>query len=161
MILGKAAWVQVVNGPHLRSMARNMNLRNDTLFAERGNIYSEDGVLLCSTIPQFDLHIDFSVIKKDTFDKYKDTLAESFSAILKDKSKAAYLYELTTEFNDTARYYELAHNLPYYDYQLIKQLPIMKLGSRRGGLVVEQKNKRINPFNVMALRTIGLWFFFY
>ena len=157
MILGKAAWVQVVNGPHLRSMARNMNLRNDTLFAERGNIYSEDGVLLCSTIPQFDLHIDFSVIKKDTFDKYKDTLAEYFSAILKDKSKAAYLYELTTEFNDTARYYELAHNLPYYDYQLIKQLPIMKLGSRRGGLVVEQKNKRINPFNVMALRTIGLW----
>lgn len=157
MILGKAAWVQVVNGPHLRSMARNMNLRNDTLFAERGNIYSEDGVLLCSTIPQFDLHIDFSVIKKDTFDKYKDTLAESFTAILKDKSKAAYLYELTTEFNDTARYYELAHNLPYYDYQLIKQLPIMKLGSRRGGLVVEQKNKRINPFNVMALRTIGLW----
>ena len=157
MILGRAAWVQVVNGPQLRSMARNMNLRNDTLFAERGNIYSEDGVLLCSTIPQFDLHIDFSVIKKDTFDKYKDTLAESFSAILKDKSKAAYLYELTTEFNDTARYYELAHNLPYYDYQLIKQLPIMKLGSRRGGLVVEQKNKRINPFNVMALRTIGLW----
>jgi cell division protein FtsI (penicillin-binding protein 3) len=157
MILGKAAWVQFVNGPHLRSMARNMNLRNDTLFAERGNIYSEDGVLLCSTIPQFDLHIDFSVIKKDTFDKYKDTLAESFSAILKDKSKEAYLYELTTEFNDTARYYELAHNLPYYDYQLIKQLPIMKLGSRRGGLVVEQKNKRINPFNVMALRTIGLW----
>jgi cell division protein FtsI (penicillin-binding protein 3) len=157
MILGRAAWVQVVNGPQLRSMARNMNLRNDTLFAERGNIYSEDGVLLCSTIPQFDLHIDFSVIKKDTFDKYKDTLAESFSAILKDKSKAAYLYELTAEFNDTARYYELAHNLPYYDYQLIKQLPIMKLGSRRGGLVVEQKNKRINPFNVMALRTIGLW----
>lgn len=157
MILGRAAWVQLVNGPQLRSMARNMNLRNDTLFAERGNIYSEDGVLLCSTIPQFDLHIDFSVIKKDTFDKYKDTLAESFSAILKDKSKAAYLYELTAEFNDTARYYELAHNLPYYDYQLIKQLPIMKLGSRRGGLVVEQKNKRINPFNVMALRTIGLW----
>lgn len=157
MILGKAAWVQVVNGPHLRSMARNMNLRNDTLFSERGNIYSEDGVLLCSTIPQFDLHIDFSVIKKDTFSKYVDTLAESFSAILKDKSKAAYYNELTTEFNDTARYYELAHNLPYYDYQLIKQLPIMKLGSRKGGLVVEQKNKRVNPFNVMALRTIGLW----
>jgi cell division protein FtsI (penicillin-binding protein 3) len=157
MILGKAAWVQVVNGPHLRSMARNMNLRNDTLFSERGNIYSEDGVLLCSTIPQFDLHIDFSVIKKDTFSKYVDTLAEAFSAILKDKSKAAYYNELTTEFNDTARYYELAHNLPYYDYQLIKQLPIMKLGSRKGGLVVEQKNKRVNPFNVMALRTIGLW----
>lgn len=157
MILGKAAWVQVVNGPHLRSMARNMNLRNDTLFSERGNIYSEDGVLLCSTIPQFDLHIDFSVIKKDTFSKYVDTLAEAFSAILKDKSKAAYYNELTAEFNDTARYYELAHNLPYYDYQLIKQLPIMKLGSRKGGLVVEQKNKRVNPFNVMALRTIGLW----
>jgi len=134
-----------------------MNLRNDTLFSERGNIYSEDGVLLCSTIPQFDLHIDFSVIKKDTFTKYIDTLASSFAAIFKDKSKAAYYNELTAEFNDTARYYELAHNLPYYDYQLIKQLPIMKLGSRKGGLVVEQKNKRVNPFNVMALRTIGLW----
>ncbi len=157
LIIGKAAWVQVVQGPKLRSMARNMNLRNDTLFSERGNIYSEDGVLLCSTIPQFDLHIDFSVIKKDTFTKYIDTLASSFAAIFKDKSKAAYYNELTAEFNDTARYYELAHNLPYYDYQLIKQLPIMKLGSRKGGLVVEQKNKRVNPFNVMALRTIGLW----
>ena len=157
LILGKAAWVQVVQGPKLRSMARNMNLRNDTLFSERGNIYSEDGVLLCSTIPQFDLHIDFSVIKKDTFFNYIDTLANSFALILKDKSSAAYKNELTAEFNDTARYYELAHNLPYYDYQLIKQLPIMKLGSRKGGLVVEQKNKRVNPFNVMALRTIGLW----
>ena len=66
-IVFKAAMIQIKDGPKLRAQAQEMSLRTDTLFAERGNIYTEDGTMLCSTIPQFDVHIDFTVVQKDNF----------------------------------------------------------------------------------------------
>ena len=64
--------IQIKEGPKLRAQTQEMSVRTDTIFAERGNIYTEDGTMLCSTIPQFDVHIDFSVIKKDTFYRHID-----------------------------------------------------------------------------------------
>ena len=58
-IILKAAMIQIKDGPQLRAQAQEMSLRTDTLMAERGNIYTEEGMMLCSTIPQFDIHIDF------------------------------------------------------------------------------------------------------
>ena len=69
-IIAKAAMIQTREGEELRAHARNVAMRNDTLYSERGNIYTEAGDLLCSSIPIFDVNLDFSVIKKDTFEKY-------------------------------------------------------------------------------------------
>jgi len=78
-ILFKAAMIQAKEGEELRSLSNQMHMRADTVYAERGNIYSEDGLLLCSSIPQFDAYVDFTVIQRDTFRKYKDTLAHCLS----------------------------------------------------------------------------------
>ena len=48
-IIIKAALIQIKEGPKLRAMAKEMHTRFDTLLAERGNIYTEDGVLLSSS----------------------------------------------------------------------------------------------------------------
>ena len=82
--------VQVKEGPELRALAKEMRTHNTVLPAERGNIYTEDGLLLCSSIPQFNLHVDFSVIKQDTFYRYVDSLAGCLSGLFKDGSKASY-----------------------------------------------------------------------
>lgn len=156
-ILVKAAMIQIKDGPELRMRAQDMSLRTDTLIAERGNIYTEDGTLLCSTIPQFDAHIDFSVIKKDTFYRYVDTLSKCLSDLFKDQNAAFYKKELTAAFEDTVHYYELGTSIPYYQYFQLRSFPIFKKGQRKGGLIVDTKNSRINPFDMLALRTVGLY----
>jgi cell division protein FtsI (penicillin-binding protein 3) len=156
-ILLKAASIQVNEGEDLRRMAYNMHMRTDTMYAERGNIYTEDGHLLCSSIPQFDIHLDMTVIKPDTFRKYIDTLSKGIATILKAKSANSYKKELQTAFRDSARYYFLSKNTPYDKYLELRGLPIFNKGKRKGGFIAETKIKRVNPYGMLAFRTIGLW----
>lgn len=154
-IIIKAAMIQVKEGPELRAKAQEMSLRTDTLFAERGNIYTEDGTMLCSTIPQFDVHIDFSVIKKDTFYKHIDTLSKKLSDLFRDATTAQYKSELTKAFKDTVRYFELGIKIPYDKYFALRSFPIFNKGQRRGGLIVDTRNTRDNPYDILALQTVG------
>ena len=156
-IILKAVSIQLKEGPHLKAIAKEMHMRTDTLLSERGNIYTEDGLLLCSSIPQFDVHVDFSVLQQDTFKKYVDTIAGSLSRILGDASADQYRAQLITAYNDTDRYYTLHKNLPYYQYQAIRALPIFNKGKNHGGFIDDPKDKRINPYGMLAYRTIGLW----
>lgn len=156
-ILGKAVWMQVKEGPELRDRAKQALTRNATLPAERGNIYTEDGQLLCSSIPQFDIRVDFTVIQKDTFYKRVDELAGMLSAMFKDKSAAAYRSELIKGFKDKERYYLLKRNLAYYDFLELRNFPIFNKGKRRGGIIAESRTKRINPYGMLAYRSIGLY----
>jgi cell division protein FtsI (penicillin-binding protein 3) len=156
-ILVKAAMIQIKDGPELRSRAQDMSLRTDTLLAERGNIYAEDGTLLCSTIPQFDAHIDFTVIKRDTFYRYVDTLSRCLAGLFKDATAQQYKEDLTEAFEDSSRYYELKTKILYYDYFQLRTFPIFKKGQRKGGLIVDSRNTRVNPYDMLALRTVGLY----
>jgi len=156
-ILVKAAMIQMKEGKELRAMANQMLTRNTILPAERGNIYTEDGQLLCSSIPQFDIHVDFSVIQKDTFYRYVDDLAKALSTTFNDGSAANYRKELVDAYKKQSKYYTLKKNIAYYDYQAIRSFPVFNKGQRRGGLIVESKTKRINPYGMMAYRTIGLY----
>ncbi len=156
-IIIKAAMIQVKEGDNLRNMSNQMRLRTDTLYAERGNIYSEDGQLLCSSIPQFDAYVDFAVINPDTFHKHIDTLSLYLSRLFGDQSQEACKARLQKAYKEGRRYYTLRKNMPYYDYQALRTFPIFNKGQNRGGLIIETKTKRINPYGILAYRTIGLW----
>ena len=157
LIIIKAARIQTTEGAALRQKSISTFLKNDTLRAERGNIYTEDGHLLCSSIPQFDIHLDLSVIKKDTFNKYLPVIANGISSILRDESADYYRKELAQAYNDTDRYYELARNVAYDKYLALRSLPVFKLGPRAGGFMADAETRRINPYGFLAFRTIGLY----
>ncbi len=156
-IILKAAWIQVKEGPELRELAKEMRTHNRVLPAERGNIYTEDGLLLCSSIPQFDLHVDFSIIPKDTFLHYIDTLVSAMNGLFPDVPKNEYKKRFITAFNKKEKYHLLKRNLPYYQYQAVRGFPIFNKGRRIGGLIVDSRIKRINPYGMLAYRTIGLY----
>lgn len=154
-IIVKAALIQIQDGPELRMRAQDMSLRTDTLLSERGNIYTEDGTMLCSTIPQFDVHVDFTVIKKDTFYRYVDTLSACLANLFHNASAQQYKKDLVQAYRDSSRYYELGKKITYYDYFQLRSFPIFKKGQRRGGLIVDTRNTRDNPFDILALQTVG------
>jgi len=156
-IIIKAAVIQVKEGPQLRQLAKEMHTDTTTLYAERGNIYTEDGLLLCSSIPQFDIHIDFSVISPKLFNNNVDSLAACLSNLFMDETPAQYKALLEKEYDDGDQYYLLRKNLPYYQYEAVRSFPIFNKGKGYGGFIEDPQIKRVNPFGMLAYRTIGLW----
>ena len=156
-ILIKAALIQVKEGPKLLAMAREMHTRFDTLLAERGNIYTEDGVLLSSSIPEFDVHIDFSVIDSALFDKKIDSLSLCVSKLFGDRSAEAYKEDFVQAYNEGNQYYLLGRKLKYYQYEALRSFPIFNKGKGYGGFIEDSKEKRVEPYNMLAYRTIGVF----
>ena len=156
-IIIKAALIQVKEGPRLRAMAKEMHTRFDTLLAERGNIYTEDGVLLSSSIPQFDVHIDFSVIDSGLFARNIDSLSVCVSRLFRDKSPEQYKQEFVTAYNEEDKYYLLGRNLKYFQYEALRSFPIFSKGKGYGGFIEDSKEKRVTPYNMLAYRTIGVF----
>ncbi len=156
-IIVKAVAIQVKEGDALRAQAEKAHTKKETLFPERGNIYSEDGTLLSSTIPQFDLRVDFKAINKDTFRYYVDTLAECMASLFNDAGREEYKRQLKNAFRKGERYWLLKKNAPYYQYQAARNFPIFNKGRNAGGFIAEPRSRRVNPYGILAYRTIGLW----
>ena len=149
--------IQVKEGPKLRAMAKEMHTRFDTLLAERGNILTENGVLLSSSIPEFDVHIDFSVIDSGLFAKNIDSLSRCVSRLFRDKSPEQYKEEFIMAYDGEDRYYALGRNLKYYQYEALRSFPIFNKGKGYGGFISDIREKRVTPYNMLAFRTIGVF----
>ena len=157
MIMYKGLVIQFKEGNELRAHADSMHTKIEVIQPERGNIFSEDGSLLSSSIPEFDLHVDFTAIKKDTFNKYIESLSVNIAAILKDKSAVDYKEILSNEFKNKNKYFLLKKKASYAQYLELKKVEPFKKGMNKGGFISEAKTKRINPFGLLANRIVGLW----
>jgi cell division protein FtsI (penicillin-binding protein 3) len=143
-------------GKELRQLAFNMHMKTDTMYAERGTfIRKTDGS--CARHSSIHIHLDLAVVKPDTFKKYIDTLSNGIYAVLGTKSPSTYKRELLQAYRDSNHYYELQKKVPYDKYLALRSLPIFRLGKRRGGFIADVETKRINPYGILAYRTIGLW----
>jgi len=87
-VIGKAFYIQQVQGAYWRSMSDSMHTRIQEIDAERGTIYSEDGQMLSTSIPQFDIYVDFQAdgLKENNGKVFKDNV-DSLSICLADLFK--------------------------------------------------------------------------
>lgn len=157
-IVGKLFHVQYVEGDKWRSMADSLSTRHVDVEAIRGNIYSSDGSLLATSIPEYDLRMDLlasGIEDDDVFYSKVDSLAFQLSKLFKDRSAAEYANNLKKARAKGNRYYLIKRNVGHQDLKEVRQFPIFNLGRYKGGLIAERKNKRILPFKNLAARTIG------
>lgn len=163
VVLGKAFQVQQIQGKYWRSLNDSMHQKTEEVIAERGSIYSEDGKLLSTSVPQFDVYIDFGADglrakNGKQFYKYVDSLAIGLSSLFGDNTSAVYAKILKEEYKRKKRnrYFLLQKNIDYNQFKSLQQLPLVKLGRNASGFIYELKSKRLNPYNQLAFRTIGL-----
>lgn len=160
-IFGKAVYIQQVQGAHWRSMSDSLHQRIDSIEAERGTIYSEDGQMLSTSIPQFDLFIDFRVewLHEKSgihFRENLDSLSFYLSNLFKDRSVDGYKQWLTEAYKDNEPYLELHKKTSYREYEQLRKFPLFRDGRYKSGLIVNERNIRLNPYGILAFRTIGL-----
>lgn len=150
--------VQFIQGHKWRAMADSLSIKEVTIEAARGNIYSNDGSLLATSVPEYELRLDMmagSIQDNDYFNSKVDSLAMKLSQVFGDKSAKDYSRFLRKARQDSARSLLLKRRVSYNDLKLIKTFPLITSGRGLSCLVVTQRNKRILPFKDLAARTIG------
>ncbi|MEZ7497596.1 penicillin-binding protein [Flavobacterium sp. Arc3] len=146
--------IQWVEGDYYRKLAKERTVKNFVIPANKGNIYSADGSLLATSIPNYTIRFDALAPKVENFEKNVQALSDSLATIL-GKSSGFYQNELRRARANNNRYYLIARGLSYTDYIKIKGFPLFKLGAYKGGIIVEQKTVREHPIGKIAERTIG------
>ncbi|MBQ8646495.1 MAG: transpeptidase family protein [Bacteroidales bacterium] len=153
-VVGKIAYMQFIAPTD--TTAVDIAYREETIEAIRGDIMARDGRPMATSVPYYQIRMDCVVPNEDTFKKYIDDLSVSLAEFFKNKSAKKYKEELVKARKDGKRYKAFGNRLvDYTELAQIKKFPILKLGANRGGIIVEQKYRRNNPYGRLAYRTIG------
>ena len=155
-IIVKAIMVQTKEGDQLRALAEQVETRFDTLRASRGDILADDGSLLATDVPIFEVGIDPSVIDDTTFNNHIDELSKCLAKMFPKRSAAKWKNGLIEARNKGRRYFLVDLNVTLGQFREMETFPILKLGNKKGGLSKSApKFKRIHPYGTLASRTIG------
>ena len=153
-IIFKLIDIQFTNGDYYRELSENRVFKNMEIPANRGNIYSEQGRLLATSVPKYDIRFDALAPTENNFNEYVEELSiklgENFN-----KPSEYYIKTLTNARINKNRYLLIARNLGYLEYMKIKNFPLFRLGSFKGGIITEQYTKRDYPIGGVAQRTVG------
>ena len=146
--------IQWVEGEYYRKLAKERTVKNFVIPANKGNVYSADGSLLATSIPNYTVRFDAVAPKKEHFDDNVKALSDSLSLLL-DKPSGFFQRELRKARANKNRYYLVARKLSYTEYMRMKSFPLFNLGAYKGGIITEQKTVREHPIGKIAERTIG------
>lgn len=146
--------IQWVDGAYYRSLAKERTVKNFDIPSNKGNIYSSDGSLLATSIPEYTIRFDAVAPKSELFNDNVRALSDSLSILLQRPSE-----DILAEFRKARatknRYLLIARKLSYTEYMKIKSFPLFNKGSNKGGFIAEQKIVRQHPIGLIAERTIG------
>ncbi|MEQ3691752.1 MAG: penicillin-binding protein [Flavobacterium sp.] len=154
LVMIKLNNIQWVEGDSLRKLAKERTVKNFTIPANKGNVYSSDGSLLATSIPEYVIRFDALSPSNDDFNENIQALSDSLASYF-GKSSGYYEGKLKKARANKNRYFLVARELSYSDYLRFKSFPLFKKGPYRGGLIVEQKTVREHPIGKVAQRTIG------
>lgn len=163
LVFGKLIHLQYVDGAEWRAMVDSLTIRERTIEAVRGNIYSNDGSLLATSVPEYEVRFDAMSIPEeanDIFNSKVDSLASRLEKKFGDRSSRQYLTLLKNARAKGHRYVLLQRDVSHQDLKIIKNFPLLHTfrdGKKRypTSLVTVRQNKRILPFTNLAARTIG------
>lgn len=147
--------IQVKEKDELLEIANKRELKIRDEKAHRGNVISQNGTLLATSVPRYSIYFDPVSVKADVFDREVGMLADSLSRLLKDKSKQQYVSYLKDARAKKRRYVKIANKISVSDYKRMQKFPIFREGKNKGGFISERSYVRELPYGKLAARTIG------
>lgn len=161
IVLGKAFYIQRFEGKYWKSMADSLHTAIQDVEAERGTIYSEDGQMLSTSLPKYDVYIDFMAdgLREKGGKRFKDnidSLSICLANLFSDQKATEYKKQLQRAYSIKDRYYLLKKKISFQQYRLLREFPLVKLGRNKSGFIADVVPQRLTPFGLLANRTIGL-----
>lgn len=152
----KIGHIQIAQGEKWKKMSEEINFDYKKVKATRGNIYSDNGSLLATSLPFYKVAIDPTLAKDEVFKEGVDSLAYFLSKYYKDRSKQDYK-ELLIDARTSRKQYIIL-NRKQINYQTKKEMmkwPIFRQGRYKGGVLFEKMDVRYRPFSNLSRRTVG------
>ena len=154
LVLFKLVSIQMVEGDKYKELALQRTEKMFTIPPNRGNLYSDDGSLLATSVSKYSIRFDAETVKDEDFRKYAGPLASRLGGLL-NKPSSHFEQLLKKARANKNRYALIARNLDYSQYMSVKAFPLFNLGPYRGGLIVDQKTVREHPLGKIAERSVG------
>jgi cell division protein FtsI (penicillin-binding protein 3) len=149
--------LQFVQSDKWAAMADKIVFRREVDKAGRGDILSDDGRILASSIPYYTVYMDTrsSGMADTTWANGINGLCRGLSQYIGINSQDGWKTALSNARKRGERYYLIKRHVSYETLSSLKQLPIFRYGKFRGGLIYQPENRRIMPNGLLARRTIG------
>jgi cell division protein FtsI (penicillin-binding protein 3) len=149
--------LQFVQSEKWAGMADKIVFRREVDKAGRGDILSDDGRILASSIPYYTVYMDTrsSGMADTTWANGISGLCRGLSANVGVNTPEGWKTALTNARKRGDRYYLIKRHVSYETLSRLKQLPVFRHGKFRGGLIYQPENSRIMPNGLLARRTIG------
>ncbi len=156
-IFSTAVRISVFEGEKWRNRG-NQFIKQRPVEAERGNILTEDGQLLATSIPVFDIAFDPNSrgIEAGMLETQLDSLAYMLATYVDPTfTPGGYRDFLVQAKNNNAQYIRIKESASYAEREMMSRFPLFREGQFKGGFIVEPKYRRERPFGLLARRTIG------
>ena len=148
--------LQFVEGSKWREVAASTSLQYRTIKATRGNIYSDNGSLLATSLPFYKVSMDPTIATDELFRQSIDSLSIRLSRFFGDRTPTEYKQKITNARKAKRQYLLLNRvQIGYQDKKNMESWPLFREGRYKGGVIFEKVDKRFKPFSTLANRTIG------
>ena len=168
-ILGKAAYIMFVQRDYWKAVSERYVKENVVVKPTRGNIFSADGQLLATSLPEYKIYMDYVVREKDSLRQRKiqrerdsllevkmDSICIGLNRILPGKSVGWYRSRIKEGQERRSRHWLIyPYRISFIDYKEVKSLPFFNKGVNKSGFHEEEFNETKKPFGSLASRTIG------
>lgn len=155
-VAAKIGHIQLVEGDKWAKLSEEINFDYKKVKATRGNIYSDNGSLLATSLPFYKVAIDPTLAKSETFKAGVDSLSYLLARYYKDRPSSEYKQMLKDARAAGKQYIVL--NRKQINYQTKKEMmtwPIFREGRYKGGVIFEKMDVRYRPFSNLSRRTVG------
>lgn len=155
-VVAKTGHIQFVEGEYWRSMGERISFDYKQVKATRGNIYSDNGSLLATSLPFYRVAFDATLAPDAVFSKGLDSLSMLLAGFFGDKSRTEYK-RLLLDAREAQRQYVVLNTrrINYQNKKTVSEWPIFREGRLGGGVIFEKTDVRYRPFGSLASRTVG------
>ena len=153
-VMVKLVNIQTIDGDKYRELAMQRTEKMFTIEPNRGNLYSDDGSLLATSVSKYTIRFDAVTVSSANFEAHAGPLSQALGGLL-GKPAAYYENILRKARASKNRYTLIARNLDYSDYMKVKEFPLFNLGPYKGGMIAEQRVVREHPLGKIAERSVG------
>lgn len=138
------------------SRSEEIAYRTVPVKANRGSILARDGRVMASTVPFYEIRMDCVAPADSNVRKHLSGLCQALSTFFGNKTAAQYEREIRDARAKGSRYKLISNrDISYSELCQLKTFPLFNLGPFQGGIIPVTKERRVRPYDRLALRTVG------
>jgi len=157
VIVGRILLIQNVDTEKWQEIAKDLKSNTTEIWAKRGNICADDGSVLSTSVPYYELRLDMQAPKIiEIFSKESEGLVTEMADFF-GFSATDFRIRIKTAFDKKNRWFLInPQQVDHNKFQEFRQLKSMSRSRFGSGLIAVTENRRILPHGDLASRTIGV-----